>query len=67
MRKKCIDESWDVRPAYNMNLYRHHYFYKDIDSLIERFSETFEERLKKRKEADKGKKIANHDCVGMVD
>ena len=56
MRKKCIDEKWDVRPVYRMDLYRLHYFYKDIDTLIERFKETHEERERLRKISKQGSK-----------
>ena len=41
MRKKYIDEQWGGQvPEYNTELYRYHYFFKDIDNLLERFVET---------------------------
>ena len=57
IRKKYIDQNWEGKvPAYDINQYRHHYFFKDFNDLAVRFLETAEERYANTKAALKGKK-----------
>lgn len=56
IRKKCIDEGWPLLPKYNYKNYQMHYFYHDMDDLLERFHELPEESEKNRKRALKKEK-----------
>lgn len=54
-RKKFIDKKWGNPPAYDPGQYHFHYFYKDLDQLLERFKEETEVRYKNKKQALKPK------------
>lgn len=70
-RRRCILEQWPKRPSYNINLYRSHYFYFDIDDLLKRFTEEHEEMKRKRRKLfgkkDIEKPLLEHDEVKVTD